>query len=229
MLGDLDTYAISHFMPMAPEVYFRLFIRQNLAAWPSQLLTMTLGILLFALAWRRSSRYPLGLLAGLVLGGSWIWVGWTFHLQLYSELNWAATYFGWSFIAQGGLLLLWGLRNRSALMAAPVGASQILGAVLTLFALAVYPLLGPMSGRSWQAIELFGTAPDPTALATLGLLLLPRRTSWLLGVIPVLWCLYSGATWWAMDWPAGLVMSLAALLFMGAGCGRILARRTGRT
>ena len=36
---------------------------------------------------------------------------------------------------------------------------------LLLFTLFFYPLLAPLWGRSWQAAEIFGIAPDPTALA----------------------------------------------------------------
>ena len=63
--------------------------------------------------------------------------------------------------------------------------------------------------------EVFGMAPDPTALFTLGLLLaLPlRRVGWLL-VIPLVWCATSGATLWAMASPEFWVAPLAGVLAM---------------
>jgi hypothetical protein len=83
---------------------------------------------------------------------------------------------------------------------------------LLLFALLAYPLLGAISGRSWRQMEMFGVAPDPTAVATLGLLLLAARITWLLLPIPLIWCAVSGATLWTMRSPEAWVAPLAALV-----------------
>ena len=56
-------------------------------------------------------------------------------------------------------------------------------------------MLAPLQGRGWASSEVFGIAPDPTAIATLGVLLLARgRLLPVLLPIPVLWCLLSGMT-----------------------------------
>ena len=61
-------------------------------------------------------------------------------------------------------------------------------------------------------MEIFGVAPDPTVMATLGVLLTAgRRVCWELLVIPLLWCAISGAVAWTMGSPDALVMPLAAL------------------
>lgn len=57
--------------------------------------------------------------------------------------------------------------------------------------------------------EIFGIAPDPTALGTLGLLVLAEgapRTRRALLVAPLLWCLLSGATLLAMGSPEAWIM-----------------------
>ena len=82
---------------------------------------------------------------------------------------------------------------------------------LLLFAMAGYPLLSTASGRSWRQLEMFGVAPDPTAIATMGLVLLTTRLRWLLLPIPLLWCAVSGATLWTMHAPNAWVPPLAAL------------------
>jgi uncharacterized protein DUF6064 len=70
-----------------------------------------------------------------------------------------------------------------------------IGYLILGFALAVQPLLAPLQGRGWASSEVFGIAPDPTAIATLGVLLLARgRLLPVLLPIPVLWCLLSGIT-----------------------------------
>ena len=83
-------------------------------------------------------------------------------------------------------------------IAAPeFGALSMAATRIALAALAIlaYPLLAPLQGRPWGAAEIVGLAPDPTAIATLGLLILARGplVGWLL-VVPALWCLLAAAT-----------------------------------
>jgi hypothetical protein len=58
--------------------------------------------------------------------------------------------------------------------------------------------------------------PDPTAILTLGLLLIARRAHWSLYVVPVLWCLASGVTLWTMKAPDAFVPLLAAVVAAAA-------------
>ena len=50
-----------------------------------------------------------------------------------------------------------------------------IGLALFLYALAIHPLIAPLTGRPWTQAEIFGLAPDPTAIATLGILLAADR------------------------------------------------------
>ena len=86
------------------------------------------------------------------------------------------------------------------------------------------------SGRPWTQAEVFGLAPDPTAIGTLGWLLLLQgcrdsargllRTLWL---VPLAWCAISAATLATMgEWQA-LVPLVAPLLALLA----LLAARRG--
>jgi hypothetical protein len=84
--------------------------------------------------------------------------------------------------------------------------------VVASFALLLHPLVAPSLGRSWQAAELFGVMPDPTAVATLGILLLAsNRAHWTLQAIPVAWCVISGATLLTIDAPDALTAPLLAV------------------
>ena len=82
------------------------------------------------------------------------------------------------------------------------------------FAIGVMPLIAPLAGRSWVQAEVFGVAPDPTAIATLGVLLAAERPLWGLLAIPLLWCALSGATLWAMGSPETLTQLLVSLLVL---------------
>jgi hypothetical protein len=66
----------------------------------------------------------------------------------------------------------------------------------------------------------FGVAPDPTATATLGALLLAKRRSPALMVIPLVWCAVSGAFAWTMRTPDALVMPIVALLTLAVAIAR---------
>ena len=94
-----------------------------------------------------------------------------------------------------------------------------------LFALAVEPLIGPLLGRGWRQIEVFGVAPDPTAIGTLGIApLAAGRAGRVLLVLPAIWCVISGVTLWAMEAPDAWVPPMAAILavFLSVGKRRLL-------
>jgi hypothetical protein len=63
--------------------------------------------------------------------------------------------------------------------------------------LIIYPFIALLSGRSWMQFEMFALAPDPTALATLAILLF-YKTPKVLYAIPGIWVLISGATLYVM-------------------------------
>ena len=96
---------------------------------------------------------------------------------------------------------------RAGDMNGPTGRAQHLGRCLSLAGLIAYPLAGVLAGlvagMPWSRVEVFGISPEPTALATLGLLLarpdfLARRWHGALLVIPVLSLLVGAATQLAM-------------------------------
>ncbi|SEJ79355.1 hypothetical protein SAMN05216201_11851 [Pseudomonas linyingensis] len=202
----------------APRTYYRLFELYNLELWPLQLLALALGTTVLVL-WRRGGARAGRAIAAILLL-CWLWVAWGFHWQRYASINLAAGYFALAFVAQA-LLLLWLGVLRGRLAPAPATRlQQRAGLILVLFALLGFPLLGPLLGRSWTQAEVFGMAPDPTALATLGVLLLAGgRPAWGLWPLPVAWCLVSGTTLWAMEAPDFALAPLAALLAVGLAAG----------
>jgi hypothetical protein len=135
-------------------------------------------------------------------------------LERYSTINWAASYFAVAFLIEA-LLLLWrggvqglSFRPRPDL----VGRTAV---SIFLFALVLQPLIGPLLGRPWTQVEVFGIAPNPTVIATMGLLLVASgRVAWELLVIPLSWCAISGATLWAMGSSDAVVPALAASLVL---------------
>lgn len=193
-MSDWREYRLGDFLLFSPETYWRLFELHNAALWPVHVAAMLALALLFRGAvagWRWT-----GVAVGVGLAAAWACVTWIFLAQRYAPINWAighVTPFGW---AEAGLLLLAGpalsFRDRRA-------ADTAAGIVLTGLALA-YPALGVLAGRPILQSEVAGLAPDPTAVATLGLLAL-ARPGWprfALTLLPALWLVLSAATLVAM-------------------------------
>jgi len=208
MPGEFDIYSIRQFLPMTPEAYFRLFERLNDALWPFEVVAF-IALIAVPILLRRGN----GATAGVLCGLCWVWVAVVFQFRFHAELHWAGPYLGWVFIVQGLLLAVAGVRGW---LEAVSGVRALIGLGLMVAAFVVYPIMAPLTGRYWQGVEIAGTAPDPTAVATLGVLLLARRVPWLLVPVPVLWCLYSGVTWWALGWLPGLFNIGVVLAFLVA-------------
>jgi len=197
-MSEWWSYSLRDLLLFSPRTYIRLFELHNQEWWPLPLATLALGVALLLLAWHGSERAGRWVLA--LLAACWLWVAWAWHLERYAPINWAAEYFAWAWVTQAALLGAAACRVRFDALSR---GQRRFGFVLAGCALALYPLLAPTLGRGWAQAEVFGMAPDPTALLSLGLLLaLPlRRAGWLL-VIPLLWCVTSGATLWAMASPS---------------------------
>jgi hypothetical protein len=209
-MSDWWTYSLSDFLLFAPRTYYRLFELYNDDIWPAQIAALAAGAAIVALLDRSGARTSR--LVAAILAASWLFVAWAFHLERYATINWAAVYFAAGFALQA-LLLLWSgaIRGRLDLRLEATAVSRA-GLALFLFALLVHPAIGRLVGRPWTQAEIFAAAPDPTAVATLGVLLTASRVPWGLMVLPLLWCLITGATLWTMDAPDAVVSPLAAVL-----------------
>jgi hypothetical protein len=194
-MSEWWTYRLSDFLMFSPATYWRMVERYNREVWPLQVVMIGVGVwLLWMVAMRRpmATRVVAGVLAAL-----WAWVGWAFLWQRYAQINWAAEYLAVAFGLQAALLLAAAMAARS-LGAAP-GSARIraLGLGLAATGLLLYPLIALAAGRPWSQTEVFGLMPEPTALATLGLLIAVRRPhrGWL-AIVPALALLLGMVTWW---------------------------------
>ncbi len=191
------TYSLSDFLLFSPRTYYRMLGRHNQELWPAQLFTLGLGLGILALL--RSPSFRRGQITAGVLAVLWAWVAWTFLWGRYAAINPAATYFAGLFAVETLLLLWTGVFRgdlRFSLRRDPAG---IVGLVLFVAALVIYPWLAPLRGQPWLQAEVFGVFPDPTVLGTLGLLLLARGGSrWRLLIIPAVMAAIDGATLWVL-------------------------------
>jgi len=184
---------------------------------------LALGLVLVVVMALRTARFDMWI--GLTLAVLWIFVGWTFVWGRYAPINWAMVYLAPAFGFQAALLLIAAFRGWFT------GGSSLphrAGLAVAAAGVVLYPLLPLLFGRSLSTSEVFGIAPDPTAIATLGLALASRRrTALLLVPVPLLWLVASGLTLHTMGdaqaWAPALAVAaaLAILIF------RWFDRRTG--
>ncbi|TWA70263.1 hypothetical protein FBZ82_104423 [Azospirillum brasilense] len=184
------TYSTEDFLLFSPRTYWRLIERHNEALWPAHVLMILLGaaILLWLV---RPRPWTHRAIAG-ILSVLWAWLAWSFLWERYATIHWAASYVAPLFALQAVLLALIGSRLRWSF--SWVGRAP-LGLALFLYALAVHPLAALLAGRPLRGAEVFGITPDPTAIATIGLVMMTEgRWSWLLLAVPLAWCLAGWAT-----------------------------------
>jgi Family of unknown function (DUF6064) len=223
-MSEWWSYRLSDLLMFSPETYYRLFELYNEGVWPAQIGALASGAVILALM---LSRLPWsGRAVSLLLALAWLFVAYAYFYQRYATINIAAPYYALAFAAQAVLLLLIGGAAGKLTFEGRDGWVRRAGLALVLFELAVQPLIGPLLGRSWGAIELFGIAPDPTALATLGVLLAADRMRYELFVIPLAWCAVTGATLWTMQSPDALIMQAAGAIALGLALYE--SRRAGR-
>ena len=196
-MSEWWTYTLSDFLMFSPRTYWRLVELYNRDFWPLQLPLLAAGLAaLWLAAVRRVQAFRW---LAVALSAAWLWVAWAFLWERYATINWAAQYVALAFAAQAALLLAAGLVCGPA-SRPPGTAMRGFGGLLAVAGL-LYPLVGLAAGRPWVQAEVFGLVPEPTALFTLGLLLLSgqpasRAGRALLFAIPLLCLLLGAATAW---------------------------------
>ena len=213
-MSEWGTYSLTNFLLFSPRTYYRLFELYNADVWPLQLVTLALGVAIVFLVLR--ARAWSGRAVAAILAALWLFVAWAYLFERYDTINWVARYVAIAFALQAALLVWTGvIRNRLAF--STHNLTSKIGLALLLYALALHPLVAPLTGRPITQAEIFGLAPDPTAIATLGILLVVDRPPLHLFAIPLLWCLLSGLTLWTMESPeAPVAPILAASAFIVA-------------
>ena len=209
-MAEWWTYSLADFLLFSPRTYYRLIELYNRDIWPAQLLVLAAGLALLFLI---ESRTPLqGRLITAILALSWLWVAWAFHYQRYATINWAIAYVAPLFVLEAVMLMLAKGTADRPLFNIDRSVAAGIGLTFYLYALVLHPLVPLIEGRTLRSAEVFAIAPDPTAIATLGLLTLaPVRKALLLGIIPAAWCLASWATLHTMG------SSLAAIPLAAVG------------
>ena len=216
-MSEWWTYRLSDLILFSRDVYYRTFALYHHGIWPAHIV-LGLLVAVAVLAWRRArDDASRGRIATGLLALCWVWIAFAFHAHRYATINWAARYFAGAFLLQAVLLAWLGIRRRVAI---DIRAARVLLPGLAVLAVAA-PLVGVMTGRQWDQVELLGMTPDPTAAATILLLGLSRpRVTRLALLVPVAWCLVGGLTLYALHSPEAWWTWLSAFAALAVFAGR---------
>ena len=221
-MSEWWAYRPEDLLLFSPRVFWRMFELHNTAFWPLHLATLAAGLAIVLLMLRRSHGQVLWV--ALILAALWALVGWSFLWNRYAAINWAIAYAAPAFGLQAMLLAIGGAA-RGDLAFDRRDIASWLGLVIAVIGLVVYPLLPSLFGRPWTSAEAFGIEPDPTAIATLGVLLAASgRLVPLLFPIPLLWLLISGLTLRTMGDPQAWMPLLTAGIVIATLVLRRMAR-----
>lgn len=247
-MNSFTSYELQDFIPFSADVYFRLLERISETWWPLHLVSLALGAAALMLALFVRKYEQRARLVCLLIAPVWAFVAMVFFIQHYAQLNWAGNYVGYAFLAQA-ILLLWlaltgsGLSKAPAANTRPLAGSRpavigvAIGIAIAVTGLIAQPLIAPLlvaadsvatdSDSSWWQAQVFGIHADPTAITTLGLMLILLRgwRLWLVAFMPMLWLLLSGLTLWVLEAAeATLLFSVLAATLIG--CGLLSGRVT---
>ncbi len=197
-------------LPFSQDAFFALFEQYNRAIWPAQIVAYVLGLAALGLTMRPVAGA--GRIVAAILVLAWAWNGIVYHALFFATINFMAEIFGAFFMLEA-LFLLWTGVARGALSFRFRGdAVSWTGAALAVFAMAIYPLLGWLLGHGWPRAPMFGVAPCPSTIFTMGMLLLvDGRTPLHLAVIPALWSLIGGTAAWFLGVTEDLALPIAGL------------------
>jgi hypothetical protein len=176
---------IDRLIPYSAEVYQGLFTYYYQTISPVHIVALGIGLFLFVLSARYSKRG--GLIAQMVMAALWVWNGIVFHSQFLADLNWAAQYFGYAFIAQGALIAVYAFAQRDVIYK-PNPGTRVASCVLIVLAMTFSPAVAAVLETPISQSQLFGVTPLTIILASVGTsLVMYQRPPLILWIIPILW------------------------------------------
>jgi hypothetical protein len=194
-------------LPFTVEQFLQVFKSYNQSIFPLQNIFYVLAILIIFLAVKKINGADR--LINLILSFFWLWMGIVYHLIFFTAINKAAYLFGSLFIVQGVLFFYFGVIKQKLNYTFLQNKWGVLGLVLMLFALFIYPLLSYLFGHGFPLSPTFGV-PCPTTIFSFGVFLWSTGSfPKVLLIIPFLWSLlgFSAATTLGIKEDAALLVA----------------------
>jgi hypothetical protein len=202
-------------LPFTIQDFLEVFKKYNTALFPVQIILLLLALFTLLLVLRNKGRA--GKPVFIILSMFWTWMGAVYHISFFSTINPAAWAFGLAFIAEGLLLLFYGLK-KAPVIRFTKDTRGFIAVLLISFALVVYPALGYLAGHVYPYSPTFGL-PCPTTIFTFGFFLLTaKRLPIVITLIPILWSVigFSAALSLGMVEDIGLIIAGLIFIFLNA-------------
>jgi hypothetical protein len=199
--------------PFTIDEFLQVFQDYNLAIWPKQVFAYALGLVALLAAFSR--RDDASRLAFAALAVLWTFVGIGYHLMFFAQINPLAPVFAGFFVVQAILLVASAIRPGDLGLRIGWNLRSVAGLSCILYAVVIYPILGIRAGHGGMAGPMFGVAPCPTTIFTLGILMIARGR-WViwLSIIPVLWSLVGLAAAVQLGIPEDLGLPVAGAVLI---------------
>jgi hypothetical protein len=181
-------------LPFTIEQFLQVFKNYNKAIFPMQIVFYLLALTIIFLSIKKIKSADK--IINSILVFFWLWMGIVYHMVFFTTINKAAYLFGGFFIIQAILFFYYGGIKQRLSYHFTQNIFGILGLLLIIFALVIYPLLGYVYEHIYPSAPTLG-APCPTAIFTFGVFLLSeRKLAKIILIIPFLWSLlgFSAAT-----------------------------------
>jgi hypothetical protein len=173
-------------LPFGEEEFIDVFTRYNHSIWPMQIVAYLLGILIIYFVYRKfKSSFSI---LSVILGFLWIWTGIVYQIMFFSIINNIALFFGIIFVIQGILFIGVGLKYKDTKLDNSPNLYTGVGTIIIIYSMLIYPTLGYLFGHGYPNAPMFGVAPCPLTIFTIGILLfIDYGKSRYLLIIPLLW------------------------------------------
>lgn len=185
-------------LPFTRAEFLQVFADYNEAIWPAQFGVAILGVVAVTMLFWRPIWADRIIAAVLAL--VWFLMAAGYHWSFFASINNAAYAFGVLFLVAALIFVIEGvIRIRFHLV--PDIRGWAAGGLI-LYAFVIYSVVGLTLAHPFPQTPLFGVAPCPTTIFTLGLLLIAQHPNPLvIGALPVLWSVIGGSAAVLLDVP----------------------------
>ncbi len=199
--------------PFTIAQFFAVFADYNTAIWPLQIVAYGLGGLAVIALWLKGPLAKQVIYS--VLAIMWALNGVGYHFLFFAEINPAANTFAAFFLLQSILFATSVVIPNDLRFEIRPTFRSFAALLIIVYALLFYEILGHWADHGLMLGPLFGVAPCPTTIFTIGMLLLARGM-WVvwLSIIPILWSLIGLAAAFQLGVPEDLALPIAGAMLL---------------
>jgi hypothetical protein len=213
-------------MPFTTEQFMEVFRSYNTAINPLHFLMTMLSIVCIGMIIRKDRFAVSGSL--LILGLMWLINGISYHIMFFSRINPIAKVFGGMFILEAVAVMVLAVMSVRQPQVKLSLARRIAGWSLVFYGVIIYSVIGWLLGHRYPAAPMFGVAPCPTVIYTLGLLLiLPKKICLPVFIIPLLWVVVGSFAAFKLGMREDLGLLIAGLVTLFFLLERITPKKAG--